>query len=122
MNTRDPKKREAFIQGLRQLATYLEERPELPVPPFGETIHVFVSTKEEFQQVARDMGHADKQFNGDWASLNRKFESVEVQYTIERQQVCARKVVGTREVPAHSEDIVEWSCSESILADAKESI
>lgn len=109
--------RREFIAGLRGLAAYIEERPDLPVPPFGETLHVFLRDKDQLQQVARAMGHADKEFSEDWVYLIRRFGNVEVRFTIERQKICKRTVIGTREVPARTEEIVEWECSDSILSE-----
>lgn len=49
----DSGQRTRFVNGLRELADFLQSRPEIPVPETGETITVFAdgTTAEKFAQV-----------------------------------------------------------------------
>lgn len=113
-------RREETIDGLRALADYLEGRPDVPIPYFG-TINAFAEA-EELPVVARAMGGFEKDHNGQFLALVKRFGSeVELHVNFTSEDVCERVVVGTEEVPkkvvpAHTKEIVEWQCPDSILA------
>lgn len=110
------RQRAKFIDGLRELADFLEQHAHAPVVKYA-SINGFAETKEELADIARRIGHAEKKVTGDWYMLEKKFAKyVTYGVNIERVKVCERKVVGTRDIPAHTEEIVEWECKESILA------
>ncbi len=46
MFTTDPEHRKAYIDGLRQLADYLDANPGVPVPAYGTTILLAASDTE----------------------------------------------------------------------------
>jgi hypothetical protein len=46
MHTIDPAARQAFIVGLRELASYLAANPDVPVPSYGTSIDVHVAETE----------------------------------------------------------------------------
>lgn len=107
--------REATIQGLRDLALFLECHDKAPLP-FVYQMTAFVEDDADLREVALAVGSANKEFNHEWLYLKKQFGPVGYAVSIQRERVCAKKVVGVREVPAHTEEIVEWSCSESLLA------
>lgn len=110
--------RDETIQGLRALADFLAEHPDVPLPSL--TLNAFVDTKAEIAAIAR-VAPWGKNHNGDWFFLTRSFAgTVRLDINVPRGQVCERVVIGQRTVPAHEEDIVEWKCDESLLADAAE--
>lgn len=109
--------RQAFIQGLRQLADFLEQHEVIPVPEFERSIMVFIESAEAFKTYARHMGHAHKDFVEEWIQLRKTFGPITYTLTMERAKICTKTVIGMRDVPAHQEEIVEWSCSDSILAE-----
>lgn len=119
----ETERRRACVNGLRQMATFIEEHPELPVP-LGVGLNVFVSDKGQLAEVARVGGVKwEKCANGDFFYIKANFEgehSYEV--NISRKEICRRVVTGTRVEPAQPErevEIVEWVCNdEPLLAGA----
>lgn len=107
-------RRKVFIQGLRDFAEFLELNGNAPAP-YNITGNVFCVTKAEFTEAARHLGHATKDANGEYFWLTKKFGPIAYEVNIARNEICKRKVVGVRDVPAHTEEIVEWECAESIL-------
>ena len=116
--------RQETIDGLRALADYLETRPDVPLPYFG-FVNAF-GDEEELPVVARAMGGFTKDHTGDYLTLVKSFGPVGLHVHFASEQVCERVVVGTEEVPekvtpAHTKEIVEWKCPESLLALTPES-
>lgn len=95
--------RTAYIDGLRALAAALETDPELPLPYDGSTtqMSVFVETKEEAAAYARLLGKAEKHVTDESSygfRLHGAIDGLRVIVYAPRDQVCTRRVVGTREV------------------------
>ena len=115
------KDRQATIQSLRALADYLEERPGVPTPSIG-TVYAFVDPdKHPIAEVARAMGGFAKSHDGTWLNLVKDFGALSLEVAYESERVCERVVIGTEDVPgktipAHTKEIVEWKCPESLLA------
>jgi hypothetical protein len=115
------KDRQATIQSLRAPADYLEERPAVPTPNVG-TIYAFPDPAEHpIAEVARAMGGFVKDHDGTYLNLVRDFGELRLEVAYRSEQVCERVVVGTEDVPektvpAHTKEIVEWKCPESLLA------
>jgi hypothetical protein len=115
------KDRLATIKALRALADYLEERPAVPTPNVG-TIYAFPDPAEHpIAEVARAMGGFVKDHDGTYLNLVRDFGELRLEVAYRSEQVCERVVVGTEDVPektvpAHTKEIVEWKCPESLLA------
>ena len=106
--------RQALIDGYRALADWLKENPDMPTP--AQSGLVPVGDREEFLRLAKRMGFATKDANGKWYSVVRHFgPAVRYEIFINREKVCEKTVVGTREIQAHTEEIVEWTCSDSLL-------
>lgn len=106
-------KRAAYIEGLHQIADFLAEHPEVPLPNIGDFINgAYQPTLRIFTQVGRDddrdqrtkladiakaMGRAEKATDYEFA-IWRKFSGIILAAYAERGEVCERVVTGTREV------------------------
>lgn len=105
------RERAELIQGLRELATFLETHPEVPTPVYT-ALNVFVKTREDLSAVAR-VGSWQKKSNDQFFWLSRafagdpQFPALTLDINVDRQQVCRRVVTGTKVVPAEPERIVE---------------
>lgn len=102
------------IQAMRQLLDFLEARPELPftVP----TVMASIGSREEMRQCALALGEAEKEYEGNWFNVYRMFGPIKYEVFCNRELVCEKRVVGTRTVPEHTEEVVEWECGDSLLA------
>jgi hypothetical protein len=109
--------RQALIQGLRDFADFLESNEGVPTP-CGSGFDAFVQTKEELAAAARAIGNSTKEVLNQWYYLHKAFGPVRYDVNIAREKVCVKKVIGTKTVPQHTEEIVEWECSDSILGEA----
>lgn len=127
-----------LVEGLRAMADFIEEHPELPIgePEIKLDTWLFDDSKwdvdhlrtdsrtakEKLQAAARALGIAQKNYIGDYFCVTKKFgEFVSMEFTVSRETVCKRVVTGTRIVPAVSrpertEEVVEWICDDPILA------
>src|SRR5437899_2948614 len=101
-----------YAAGLRAIADWYEAHPEAPQP--HTCLQVFtVHTKEDALKVARWLGHATKHMDDNGLfRLSRDFGGETLEFIFNRDVVCERRVVGTKEVPeyivpAHTADIVE---------------
>ena len=99
----------------------------MPLPLFPSMV-AFVPGASELASVAKALGQAYKATLPAWFSVGRKFGPISFEISARRENVCRRVVTGTREVPetvvpattipAHVEEIFEWECPESLLAEA----
>jgi hypothetical protein len=113
--------RETFIAGLRELATFLEGHPDVPVPPYGHQFDVFVESKEDLAPVARAATWEKRYLGGYFALVHTCPGPIEYHVNIERGRVCRRMVTGqvwVPAVPAQIVDQVEWVCDDVSLLDA----
>lgn len=85
-------------------------------------LNVQCRDRDEFVRVTRALaagaaiGDVEKAgSNGASTEVRRSFGSVDVRVWTPSSQVCEKVVVGTREVPAHIEEIVRWECPDSLL-------
>lgn len=125
-----------YIAGLRKIADALESNPDLRLPwhgssKYGSPLSVFTDTKAEAAAWAFVLdGRAEKNVteNGNYGfQLKGRMRGVHVLVYAKREEVCTRRVVGTREVVeevadpdalaavptvqvTRTEDIVEWDC------------
>lgn len=116
---RAAEQRAALIDGLRQLATFLESRPDVPLPVVSQ-LNAFVD-KETLAQIARS-GKWEKHYIHDWFALRRQFgPAVALDINVPRNEVCRKVVTGTVTVPAvpaqpeRVVETIEWVCEESLL-------
>lgn len=131
--------RAAYISGLRKLADWMEQHPEVPLPHTGSTGDMlFIGTIfDDHEELARLFANAlprpiAKEVRGDALDLKASFDGLNVCVILERDAVCRRVVTGTREVTkwvkdpkqleeipeveiTETEEIVEWVCG-SVLA------
>jgi hypothetical protein len=128
MNHRD------FAAGLRQIAAWIEQHPEVDLPEPALTACSLYS-KENAAVTARALGaggRCDKIFSDTLVTLKRDFGGVAVQYHGTRSSVCQQVAVGKRVVPEqyvpprpateaqvipeHEETVYEWICSPMLAA------
>ena|SRR5260221_10778410 len=116
----DTDKSAAFIEGLREFATFLETHPEIELS--SQTYNVYASSKEELVAMARGTSWR-KEYIGDYFVLRKDFAGLRLDLYTNRETVCRAVVKGQRVVPAveaqpeRTEDIIEWVCEhESLLA------
>lgn len=116
----EQRERAAYVSGLRQLATFIEAHPSLPLPYAGSH-NAFVETKAELAALARVGVKWQKTANDDFFTLRFAFDGHHsYEANVERAKVCRKVVIGTRIEPAQPEREVEeyhWVCDEPLLAD-----
>ena len=141
--------RPAFTAGLRAVADFLDEHPEVPLPYLGggaagsrlPAFSIYLVSgdqKTQLAAIARAMGNAvkapKKHHDGSESfQVWREFEGVVLFAQAEREQVCRRVVTGTedREVeevvtPAVTRkvtkpvEVVTWECLPLLAADASD--
>lgn len=113
--------RREFTEGLRQIADFLDDHPEVPLPwlnssetgTFRPTLPIILvdkdGQKETLAAIARAMGTAEKNVRGnlpDRFYLYRQFAGIALAVNAARDQVCERVVTGTREVEVEEPDPV----------------
>jgi hypothetical protein len=113
--------REEVLDGLAALVEFLREHPQVPLPNVSLRQHFF--TKTEIIQAVVGSGKWEKEYSGDYLTMVKRFGPVEFTLQTYRDQVCERKVVGTKHhearlVPEWEEELVEWECSEPVLKEA----
>lgn len=86
--------RKDYIAGLRQLADYLENNPDIPTPS-STTVTACATdylneegTKHNMQAVAKCPGPWSKEFDDSFLTLTRKFAGIELQVFCNRNHVC----------------------------------
>ncbi len=126
----DTDERAQVVNGLRQLADFIESRTDLPLPTCRASLYLWGNdAKAELANIARLLGTAAKQADDHYIGLTKGFGPVVLTVKASRENVCERVVVGTKtteylvpppgvemEKRTHTEDIVEWVCPPSILA------
>ena len=117
--------REEYIQGLRDAADFFESRSDLPVPNLGETMMIFERSLSSAKERSIQMAPCEKVYTESFFHLERKFGPHTVSVTWRRDEVCERKQVGTKHVPAyvveaHEEPVYEWDCSKPILGNGSD--
>lgn len=125
---------EELIQGLRDLADFLEKNPDLPIGEYTSVVldefvyddyddgkRIEGSGLETMRQLARKLKPVEKDYFGSTFVLKKNFgDRVSLEFNASREVVCKRVVVGKKLVPArtikeHEEEIVEWVCDEPLL-------
>lgn len=111
--------RTAFTAGLREIADWLDAHPEVPVPYLGSyvpgnprpSMPIYLrepysfeegmpSVREQMATIARAMGKANKAPGGVEGTfiVSRSFAGLAVYAQADREEVCERVVLGTRDV------------------------
>ena len=119
-----------LVDGLRQLADFLDENPALADETIAPKMYLWASTEAEFKANNSLLGTFTKSSCGQYLNAERTFGSVTLQSTIAHGDICEQMVVGTRtvtkQVPADpnyvvpeyvtvevEEDVTEWVCPPS---------
>jgi hypothetical protein len=113
------KRRADFIDGLRKMADFFEQHPQIKTCSIDGNVFV---ERSELAALAR-LGGGSKEYYDSWFALRRTFgEDVRLDINVSREQVCRKVVVGHKIVPAQPErevEIVDWVCEESVLLDPR---
>lgn len=124
---RDELRREAsdVAAGLRDLADFLEDHPEVDVRYAGWSFNLF---PEDLAEIGRGgYGRLEKKVKGDWYCLIKHFgKHVTLEFNKSRELVCERVKVGEKIIPAEPErfipeqvipakperveEVYEWKC------------
>jgi hypothetical protein len=126
----------AYVAGLREMADFVEARPDL-VGPGGLSgavdITLTFDENDRFRRLVRAMGGGDKRVSDRDFIVERHFGPHQISVRAWREAVCQRVVVGTETVTetvvepeafaalprverSVEREIVEWVCPESILS------
>lgn len=106
---------------LRQFADWLEML-EATEPDIAKEVYMsfscWVYEPEKIRRMARALAPCNKRYGESWMELSRWFGQIRFEANINRDQVCTKRVVGTRTriEPARperviEEEIVEWDCA-----------
>jgi len=111
-----------FARGLREMADFCEEHD---LTPDGSlTMNVWKFTGDEIKEFAR-IGGWQKKYEGNYFDLERTFSEspmVRLILTTKRDQVCERKVVGTRVVEKPDEDFIRQARKDAPLVNVVEEV
>lgn len=106
---------EVIADGLDKLAAWLRANRDMPVSPV--TVYVFADTNVEFRQATLALPNPRTKHipeNDGYVWADHYFSGlVDVQVCVPKLQVCARRQVATRTVPASAEreePVYEWDC------------
>ena len=123
--------RQQFAADLHAMADFMEQNEGVPLPNLMVKVDLYNLAPDQVPAIAKAFGSAKKEYIGDsFFVLKREFwklVSIEANWT--REQVCTKVVVGqktvARQVPVAyelknvTEDVIEWRCSDPILAPRK---
>jgi len=82
------------IEGLRALATFLEENPEVPRPPFGKRhpIVAYAADIHGIRAAAKAIGGWEKEYDDNYLELTRRFGAISYQVFTPREEACTPKI------------------------------
>jgi hypothetical protein len=105
----DSQERAEYIKGLRALADALEQHPELRLPYDGRSTGISVfphgDQRAELADWARVLpGRKEKTPRNTYFDLHGSFHGLKITVVCQRDEVCERHVVGTREVEVEEPD------------------
>ena len=119
-----------LVSGLRELADWYENHADAPLPVEVQVKVSTISGKGELAAFARMLGTCTKDSNEIFFYVRRAFGPVVLSGFDYRESVCQRVVTGKRtvevDVPVgyrketREEEVVEWHCPETLLAEAAE--
>ena len=108
------------LDAMYALINFLKANSDIPTPFFGQ-IDAFAYDSDSLPEIARAMKPVTKEVSGSFYVLARSFgNGVNLHVNFVRDEVCERIVTGTEEVPkkvieAHTKEIIEWICPDTIL-------
>ena len=117
------KERERFIQGLRQLADFLEQNPGVPCRRRATLTMWRWKDEKDLSEVTRLLGTSEKIEHQDSIGIRRRFGPVTLQFEWFRGMTCKREVVGHKIVKTVDwsksklvkEPVIRWSCPDSFI-------
>lgn len=124
-------RKEDYIQGLRDLADWLEATPSAPVPLY-ESVFVTLKDKDHAVSIAREGGSIHKEYQASSLVLEKRFGDV-IRYkaSVSREAVCTVKEVRKvkKEVAHYPQPVyveqeveeIEWECDPLLAPTEKES-
>jgi hypothetical protein len=119
-----------YADSLRKIADLFEKHTELKLPHDCDQFNYFsANAPSELEKLTRALGKCtkryDRAFTGSF-ELDSRIGQIEFRAILNKNRVCKARVVGTKTVPAvvipertipeHQEEIIEWDCSEPLLA------
>jgi hypothetical protein len=113
----------SVLPALRALLAWCEAHPDIDGHCSTEMYIYLWDDSVSMANLVRALGKAKKEYADDGLWLKKNFSNREGEVLIKAvtssNQVCTRRVIGTKQVPeqvipAHVEEIVEWDCG-SIL-------
>src|SRR5215831_2315691 len=133
------KDQKELVDGLRELADFIEKKGlELPFTYYSTPVSIVQrfyaddndsdgKVKQILAKAARTMGKAEKRIQfSDYEVIKKFGRLVELRFETSRENVCVRRVVGTKEIPKRvfvdipgetvTEEIVEWDCPPALLS------
>jgi hypothetical protein len=127
-----------LVEGLRKLADFIEDHPELPINDPGIKLDFWVyadyafqtkrgrSAKEKMATAAKAFGKAKKEYTSNWFDLSRNFGPIILEFTTSRSNVCRpvvkeviehpEEIVPQHVKPARTEEVIEWICDDPLLS------
>ena len=135
----DNRSDDTLLRDMQSLIDFLYAHPELPLPTsFDLTVtNVGGETLDRAKEIAKSLGTFEKNINGSFFDLVKKFGQVELRFVFYRHNICSRRVIGTKtenvKVPAPDAptvemvdkvvetEIVEWDCPSLLDDDAAKS-
>lgn len=139
MEYSDSERKAQFVQGLRDMANFMEKVQDVPLPDavsavvyggnvhFADGKHYPMDSKEGLAIIADRIGQCEKEY-GSYFTLIKKFApGIAIQWMMIRDQVCEKIVTGTITRPAEPEKIIparperveelfEWKCAPIMAA------
>lgn len=121
--------RAAFTRGLHEIAEFLDQHPEVPLPYMGSyisgdlmpTLAIYLNSTEDQRAtlagIARAMGTAEKIADDKLERLSvvRRFSGVALVAVADRREVCERVVIGTETVQVEEDACPK--CSNALTID-----
>lgn len=122
------KKTADYIAGLRELADFYEQNPNINLPYEGRMCNfgIFGLSKAEIVTTVKAFGKCTKDYDANSVTILKTFPSgIKLQIYASRQEVCERIVVAKHTepetvtpgkwvpeevVPAREVEVVEWRC------------
>ena len=113
-----------YAAGLRHLADWYEAHKNAPRPYRSETVEYIASDKAEVASVLREFGGRwDKHASHGLLYVTRAFGPFTLQLIVDQGEVCTKRVVGYREIPAQEArtvEVVEWDCAPVLAGEVVE--
>lgn len=104
------KGRSEYVNGLRELATFLERNEGVPLP---ETFVRSFAPIEDLRNLVRAGGLVEKTYGTSTVGVERRFGNITVSWQTGRDAVCEKVLVGYRtekQKPKRRRAVYKWTC------------